>query len=216
MSTQRTTIENFTTDDPAFEPLPRRAAANDIDRIFRDAHTAYGFTDEPVTVADLDRIHELLAFPPTALNTQPLRVVLLRTEEDKDRLMPYLAEGNRSKAGSAPVVAILAADTDFHEHLPRVLPHLPNAREMFLDDARREEAARFNATLQAGYFILAVRAAGLDAGPMGGFDAEGVDADLLGGGSLRSFLVVNIGHVAPTGTFPRSPRLDRDEVFRTL
>ena len=127
--------------------------------------------------------------------------------------MPHLAEGNRPKSDSAPVVAILAADTDFHEYLPRLRPHAPDSKALFADDAKREKTARFNAALQAGYFILAVRAAGLSAGPMGGFDAEGVDRELLGGGSLRSFLVVNIGHAASDGTQSRSPRLDQDEVF---
>ena len=183
------------------------------DLLFRGAHTAYRFTDEPVTEAQLDLVHDLLRFPPTAMNTQPLRVVLLADEEAKVRLLPYLAEGNRAKSASAPVVAILAADTDFHDHLPRLLPHAPGAKDRFADAAGREQTARFNATLQAGYFILAVRAAGLDAGPMGGFDAVGVDRDLLGDGALRSFLVVNLGHAAADGTFPRSPRLERDEVL---
>ncbi len=95
-------------------------------------------------------------------------------------------------------------------------PHVPGAREMFADDTSRAEAARFNATLQAGYFILAARAAGLDAGPMGGFDKAGIDAEFFGGGPVKSFLVVNLGHVAEGGTYPRSPRLERDEVFTRL
>jgi 3-hydroxypropanoate dehydrogenase len=186
------------------------------DLLFREARTAYGFTDEPVTPDQVERLYELLRFPPTAMNTQPLRVVLASTPEAKERLLPYLAEGNRAKSASAPLVAVLAADTDFHEHLPRLLPHAPGAKDRFADDERRGQAARFNATLQAGYFILAVRAVGLDAGPMGGFDAAGIDRDLLGDGALRSFLVVNIGHAAADGTYPRSPRLGRDEVFLSL
>jgi 3-hydroxypropanoate dehydrogenase len=186
------------------------------DLLFREARTAYAFTDEAVTAAQLEVIADLMAFPPTAMNTQPLRVVLVTSDEAKARLLPHVAEGNRAKALSAPVVAILAADTDFHELLPRLLPHAPGARDRFADDAAREQAARFNATLQAGYFILAVRAAGLAAGPMGGFDAAGVDRDLLGDGALRSLLLVNIGHAAPDGTFPRSPRLAGNEVFTTV
>lgn len=216
MTTQSTALDSFSTTDEAFVPIRASIDPASADLVFRAAHTAYGFTDQPVSDAELDRIHELMMFPPTAMNTQPLRVVLLRGDEEKARLLPYLAAGNRPKSASAPVVAVLAADTDFHDELPRLLPHAPGARDMFADDAKREQAARFNATLQAGYFILAVRAAGLDAGPMGGFDAEGVDRDLLGDGPLKSFLVVNIGHAAPDGTFPRSPRLERDEVFLTL
>ncbi len=187
-----------------------------VDRVFRDAHTAYSFTPEPVTDAELDRVAELVAHPPTAMNTQPLRVVLVRSAEAKARLLPLLAEGNRAKAQSAPVVAILAADIDFHDELPRLVPHIEGARDRFADEAARETAAVFNATLQAGYFILAVRAAGLDAGPMGGFDRAGVDAEFFADGRHRSLVVVNIGHVADGGTFPRSPRLPRDEVFTAV
>ncbi len=157
-----------------------------------------------------------MRFPPTAMNTQPLRVVLVTTPAAKARLQPLLAEGNRTKTASAPVTAILAADTDFHDHLDRLVPHLPGARDRFLDDAAREKTARFNATLQAGYFILAVRAAGLDAGPMGGFDAAGVDAEFLAGTGMRSFLAVNIGHATADGVRPRAPRLERHEVVTVI
>lgn len=215
MTTRSTALDGFSTTDEAFVPIRAGIDPASADLVFRAAHTAYGFTDQPVTEADLDRVHELMMFPPTAMNTQPLRVVLLRGDAEKARLLPHLAEGNRPKSASAPVVAVLAADTEFHEQLPRLLPHAPGAKDMFADDARRDQAARFNATIQAGYFILAVRAAGLDAGPMGGFDTEGVDRDLLGDGPLKSILVVNIGHASPDGTFPRSPRLERDEVFLT-
>lgn len=187
-----------------------------VDRIFRDGRTAYRFTDEPVTDAELARIGELVAHPPTAMNTQPLRVVLVRSSEAKERLLPLLNEGNRAKSQSAPVVALLAADVDFHAELPRLVPHMPDARDRFADEAQREQAARFNASLQAGYFILAVRGAGLDAGPMGGFDRAGVDREFFPDGRHRTFLVVNIGHVADDGTFPRSPRLAVDEVFATV
>ena len=120
------------------------------DVLFRDAHTAYSFTDEPVSDEQLAAIYELMRHAPTAMNSQPLRVVFVRTPEAKARLIPLLAEGNRPKAESAPVVAILAADIDFHENLPRLLPMAPNARDSFDDIEKREAHARFNASLQAG------------------------------------------------------------------
>ncbi len=53
-------------------------------------------------------------------------------------------------------------------------------RDAFVADAQnRERLAIFNGAMQAGYFILAVRAAGLDAGPMLGFDGPGIDAEFL-------------------------------------
>jgi len=216
MTTPALGIDILRTDDPLLYPTRRAIEPSALDQVFRGARTAYAFTDEPVTSAQLDLLHDLMRFPPTAMNTQPLRVLLVTTPEAKARLAPHLAEGNRAKAASAPITAILAADTDFHDHLDRLVPHLPGARDRFLDDAARERTARFNATLQAGYLVLAVRAVGLDAGPMGGFDASGVDAEFLAGTALKSFLLVNIGHAAPDTSFPRAPRLERDEVFTIL
>lgn len=181
-------------------------------RIFTDMHTAYRFTPDPVSDEELAAIYELAKFTPTALNSQPLRVTFVRTAEAKERLLPLLAESNRAKSASAPVVAILAADTDFHEHLPVVAPQHAGARERFAANAdQRHSMAVNNAWLQAGGFILAVRAEGLDAGPMGGINTAGIDEEFFPGTSLRTIMVVNIGHVAPDGSFPRNPRLGFDQ-----
>lgn len=187
------------------------------DLLFREAHTANAFTDEPVTDAQLAAIYDLVKWGPTLMNTQPLRVVAVRSDDARRRLAEHLAEGNRAKTATAPLVVVLAADADFHDTLPIVFPHNPAARERFAADAaRRERVALDQSWLQAGYFILGVRAMGLAAGPMAGFDAPGLDADLLAGTSLRSMLVVNIGHAAEGGYRPRLPRLDRDAAVLTL
>ena len=52
---------------------------------------------------------------------------------------------------------------------------------------------------------------GLDAGPMGGVDTVGLDREFFEGTSLRSFMVVNIGHAAAGASSraipsPRAPR----------
>lgn len=186
------------------------------DAIFRDGRTAYSFTDQPVTDEELKEIYELTRQAPTSMNTQPLRVVFVRSAEAKARLLPLLPERNQPKSQSAPVVAILAADSNFHEHLPKLLPMSPNAKDSFTDEKSRAEKAMFNATLQAGYFILAVRAVGLDAGPLGGFDRAGVNEEFFKGTSLKSFLLVNIGHVAEGGNFPRKPHMTFEEAVTLL
>jgi 3-hydroxypropanoate dehydrogenase len=199
---------------PSTSPLAIDPASADL--LFRDAHTAYSFTDEPVSDAELAGIYELMRHAPTAMNSQPLRIVFVRSPQAKARLLPLLAEGNRPKSDSAPVVAILAADTDFHEHLPRLLPMVPGARDSFDAEEKRVKHARFNATLQAGYFILAVRAVGLDAGPMAGFNSAGIDAEFFANTSLRSLLVVNIGHVAEGGNFPRKDHVTFEQAVDVL
>ena len=198
------------------ESSARALGPQSVDLLFREAHTAYAFIDEPVSDAQLAEVYELVRHTPTAMNSQPLRITYVRSDRAKSRLLPLLAETNRAKSQSAPVVAILSADTDFHEHLARTAPFLVDAKAKFADDEQRTQMALFNASLQAGYFILAVRALGLDAGPMGGFDRAGVDAEFLAGTAQKSFLVVNIGRAADDGTFPRQPRLDLDEAVTIL
>lgn len=185
-------------------------------QLFHDAHTAYSFTGASVTDEQLAAIYDLVRLAPTAMNTQPLRITFLRSAEAKARLLPHLGAGNRPKSESAPVVAILAADTDFHEHLPRMFPQAPQAKDRFADATARSAAARFNAAIQTGYFILAARAVGLDAGPMGGIDTAGIDAEFFAGTPLRTLLVVNLGVVADGGNFPRNPRLEHHEAVTVL
>ena len=189
-------------------------SADAQDLLFREARTANRFTDAAVTDEHVAAIYDLVKYGPTAMNAQPLRVLLVR-EEGRDRLLKHMADGNRDKTASAPLVAVLAADVDFHEHLPRTFPHFPGAKDVFSDAESREAPARFNAALQAGYFLIGVRAAGLAAGPMSGFDADGIDEEFFAGTPWRSFMVVNIGHPAENAWFDRLPRLELDEVVRT-
>ena len=114
-----------------------------------------------------------------------------------------------------PLVAILAADTGFHEHLPRLFPHRPGLTDQLAaDPTGRAAQARFNAALQIGYLIVGIRAAGLAAGPMAGFDPVGLDAEFFPDGRLRSLLVINIGHPGPHAWVDRLPRLTHDEIGR--
>jgi 3-hydroxypropanoate dehydrogenase len=184
--------------------------------LFTDARTANAFTDEPVTDEQLQAIFALSKWPPTMANTNPLRWLVVRSPEAKRRLAPHMKEGNRAKTLAAPANVVLCADVDFHEMIPTLLPHKPGLRERFAGDiAKREQAARQNAWLQAGYFILAARAAGLAAGPMLGFDPAGVDREFLAPTAWRSILVVNLGRPAAEGAWrERLPRPSYDEVVR--
>ncbi|MDT5030281.1 MAG: 3-hydroxypropanoate dehydrogenase [Actinoplanes sp.] len=176
--------------------------------LFTDARTANSFADTPVTDDELAEIWELAKWPPTSANIQPLRVLYIRTEEGNARLLPHMNEMNRAKTASAPVVAVLAVDSDFHEHIPTIFPKRPEMKDYFAANAElRDRTGRFSAGLQIGYFLLAVRALGLHAGPMAGFDNEGIDKEFFPDGRFKSLLVVNIGHPGANPWFPRLPRL---------
>ncbi|MGC4888997.1 malonic semialdehyde reductase [Micromonospora sp. DT227] len=200
---------------PADELLALDRAAQDL--LFRAARTANAFTDEPVDDAQVRAVHDLVRNGPTALNAQPLRVLLLRSPAARARLLPYVSAGNRDKTAGAPLTAVLAADVDWHDRLPELFPHRPGARDWFTGDpAGREAQARFNAALQIGYLVVGVRAAGLAAGPMAGFDATGVEREFFPDGRHRVLLLMNIGRPAPDAWRERLPRLPYEEVVTTL
>ncbi|MGC4902811.1 malonic semialdehyde reductase [Micromonospora echinospora] len=190
-------------------------AAQDL--LFRAARTANVFTDEPVGDEQVRAIHDLVRYGPTAMNAQPLRVLLLRSAAARARLLPYVSAGNRDKTAAAPLTAVLAADVNWHDRLPELFPHRPGARDWFTGDpAGREAQARFNAALQIGYLLVGVRAAGLAAGPMAGFDTAGVEREFFPDGQHRVLLLMNIGRPAPDAWRERLPRLPYEEVVSTL
>ncbi|TVL94092.1 malonic semialdehyde reductase [Streptomyces sp. SAJ15] len=186
------------------------------DQLFRTARTAHTFTDEPVTDEQVRAVYELVKYGPTSLNQQPLRVVLVRSPEARDRLVPLMTGRNQEKTAKAPLVAVVGADLDFHEELPRLVPFMENPQALFADPAAREESARFNTAIQIGYLIVGVRAAGLAAGPMIGFDADAVSAEFFPDGRHRALCVVNIGRPGPDAWMGRLPRLAYEEVVSTV
>ena len=189
---------------------------NAQDLLFREARTANAFSDEPVSDDQIAAIYDLVKYAPTSMNVQPLRIVLVRTPEARERLVGTMSEGNKAKTQSAPLTAILAYDPEFHEHLPTQFPHFAGAQAIFRDQPHRFDAAKFNALLQVGYFILGVRAAGLAAGPMTGFDADAVDTEFFKESGYKSLVVVNIGHPGENAWFPRNPRLEYTQVVQSV
>jgi 3-hydroxypropanoate dehydrogenase len=186
------------------------------DLLFRQARTANSFSDDPVTDEQIQAIYDLVKWAPTSMNTQPLRALVVRTPEGKERLLQHMAEGNRAKTATAPVSVVLAADTDFHENLPKTFPHRPDAKDVFSDEQGRDGFARLNSLVQVGYFIIGVRAAGLAAGPMTGFDNAGMDKEFFADNNWKSLVVINVGKPGENPWFGRLPRLDYDEVVETV
>jgi len=198
-------------DVPALQRLDDAGRAT----LFTHARTANTFADTPVSDDELADIWELAKWAPTAANTQPLRVLYVRPGPARERLVELMSDGNKAKTATAPAVAVLAVDTQFHEFIPEVLPFRPELKDVFEENEEmRSTTGRFNANLQAGYFILSVRAHGLAAGPMAGFDAAGMDAEFFPDGRWKSILVVNIGHPGVEPWFDRLPRLGHEDTIR--
>ena len=159
-------------------------AAQDL--LFREAHTANTFTDEPVT--DEQVRGDLRPGQVRPHRLQPVaRCASCWSAPPRpaSACVQHMAEGNRPKTADRPADRDPRRDNEFHEELPELFPHVPagQGRRSSPSAATREKAGSLNAALQAGYFIVGVRAAGLAAGPMTGFDCDGVHKEFLGDGT---------------------------------
>src|SRR5262245_63939475 len=108
-----------------------RIATAALEQLLLNARTQNKWLPKDVSDSQLREIVEITRMGPTSANTQPARFVFVRTKEGKDRLLPYLSQGNRDKTRAAPVCAIIAYDLEFHENLPRTFPHRPDAKSWF-------------------------------------------------------------------------------------
>ena len=186
-------------------------------QLFTEARTNNGFLEQPVTDDQLRAIWDLTKWGPTSMNCLPMRLLFVRSAAAKEKLKPAMAAGNLAKTMAAPVTIVVASDHAFFERLPRLFPAFAGARDLFAGNAPLADASAFrNATLQAGYLIMAIRAVGLDAGPMSGFDNAMVDAAFFAGTQVKSNFLINIGYGDASKVHPRGPRPDFDEDCRIL
>ena len=96
------------------------------------------------------------------------------------------------------------------------MPHA-DAKSWFSGNAAFAARSAFqNGTLQVAYLIIALRAVGLDTGPMTGFDNAKVDAEFFPEGHVKSNVLINIGYGDASKLFPRSPRFDFDRSPRFI
>ena len=188
-----------------------------MEALFQGARSHNGFLDRPVPEALLRELYDVVKWGPTSANCSPQRILFLATPEAKARLLPALSPGNVVKTTSAPVTCILAYDRHFHEHAGALFPHNPGLYDSFARDERHAETTAFrNATLQAGYFMLAARALGLDCGPMSGFDEARVNQTFFPDGRCSVNFLCNLGQGDPSKLFGRLPRLAFEQACRVL
>ena len=185
--------------------------------IFQEARTHNDWLDKDISNDILMEIYDLMKWGPTSANCSPTRIIFVKSKASKDRLLPFVIESNLEKTKSAPVIAIIGYDINFHDHLPKLFPHNPDAQNWFnhsIDIA--EETAFRNGSMQGAYFIIAARALGLDCGPMSGFDKEGVDNEFFRDTNIKSNFLCNLGYGDKTKLFERSPRFKFNEICEII
>ena len=196
---------------------PPRLEAASLQQLFLEARSHTRWQPQPVENALLRELYELARMAPTSANSQPMRLLFLKSREARERLRPALAPSNMEKTMTAPVTIVVAHDLAFYEQLPTLMPHV-DARAWFaLKPAEQiERDAALGAAMQGGYLILAARALGLDCGPIGGFDHAKVDATFFPDSQWRSNFILNIGYGDDAALHPRNSRLTFEEACRVI
>jgi 3-hydroxypropanoate dehydrogenase len=178
-----------------------------IKQIFTEARTHRFFTDQLVEDNILKQLYEVVKNAPTASNTCPMRVTFVKSAVEKTKLLEVIAEGNKPKAATAPVIAIVSYDMKFFDHLDNLAPHLDKSNfAQMSEDAIRTQASN-NTWLQGGYLILAARALGLDCGAMAGFDRERTNKLFFNNSSWRAAFLLSLGYGSGKNIRDRAPRL---------
>lgn len=195
--------------------MPTTLDAAALDQLFRAARSRNGWTDRPVSDAQLREVYDLMKLAPTAANSCPARFVWVRSAEGKAKLAALAAEGNRSKILAAPVTVIVGHDLAFADRLEQLNPGRGEGMKPWFADPLAAEVSAFrNGSLQGAYLMIAARALGLDCGPMSGFDNAAVDATFFAGTRIRSNFICSLGYGSDERLFPRLPRLSFDEAGR--
>ncbi len=218
LQSQTLPSENADVAVPTSQAVPLVIDDATADVLFRQARTVQAFSADPVADQDVHAAYDLMRWGPTAMNISPLRYLIVRSPESRERLVQHMAGSNQPKTKTAPLTIIVAADPAFHTRMDVLSPHLSEvAAGLAAAPEARAEMARMNALLQLGYFIPALRAVGLHVGPMTGFDAAAVDAEFFAESQWQSLVVMNVGQPAAEGAhYPRAARLEPAEVSATI
>ena len=184
-----------------------------IRRIFLEARSQNGWLEKDVELEKLVDAYNIAKMAPTSLNGQPMRLVVARSNAAKERLRPSLPPSNYAKLLEAPLALVIAYDVNFHNKLEYLFPHNPSASKLFEGNSLgASETAFRNGSMQGAYYLLALRAVGLDVSPISGFDKKKVQEEFFSGTTCEVNFLCGIGYGDPEKLFDRLPRLDFGEI----
>jgi 3-hydroxypropanoate dehydrogenase len=187
-----------------------------LGQLFLDARTHHAWQERPVSDFILRKLYDLVKWAPTCVNGAPARILFIKTDSEKAKLLSCLMEKNVTKTQLAPVTAIFAYDLEWFESLDVLSPHF-DYKPMFNSNTALNEVTAFRSgTLQGAYFMIGARALGLDVGPMSGFNSEMVDEIFFKETSWRTNFLCNLGYGDKAKLLPRAPRLQFEEVCKII
>ncbi len=187
-----------------------------LDALFFKARTFNGWQDKDVSEDTVKQIFDTMKWGPTSANCSPLRIVFVRTKEAKEKLKQLIDKGNQEKTMEAPMIALFATDREFYKYVGKLAPRIDITKWYVGKEEANKETAALNGTLQAGYFLLAARALGLDCGPMSGINRQGIKDAFFANIDGDVKFVCSLGYGRPETLYPRAERLSFDEACKIV
>lgn len=77
-------------------------ASDAIHQLFTEARTANAFTDEPVTDDEAQTIFDVVKWAPTAMNQQALRVLVIRSQDQRAKLVEAMMRATSPRPWPLP------------------------------------------------------------------------------------------------------------------
>ena len=148
-----------------------------IDDLFTSRFSSRAFTDKELTQDEIMKVIEAASSAPSAMNMQPWRFAIAQTEEQKEKFYSFIMEGNLLWCKQAPVLILLAADTE-------------------------SGVASFDCGTAWGYLSVQAAKDGLNTRAMGGFDRAKAKEVLNLPAALEPQIVIALGYAGDKSSLP--------------
>lgn len=176
----------------------------------------------PIPETDLNEIFQLASLAPSSWNLQHWKYVVIRDEEQKQKVLPIAY--NQQQVVDCSAVVIVLGDLEANKNAEKVYGEAvqaglmaENVKETLVNQIQnayqtkenfsRDEAIR-NASLGAMQLMLAAKAKSIDSCPIGGFDATALVELLRIPKRYIPVMMITLGYAAkpahPTKRFPLS------------
>ncbi len=130
---------------------------NTLQPLITKRKSILAFSNKEVNNDDLNLLHEAARWAPSAYNAQPWRFVIARKGQDEiyDDFYSLLMEGNKTWAGSAPILVLSVAEIKDSKN-------------------RTNRFAFYDLGMAVGNLLTQATSMGLFVHQMGGYDHDGV------------------------------------------
>lgn len=187
--------------------------------------------DTPITDQEIDQIFSLVKFAPSAYNLQHANYIVVREEENKQKV--YEAAYKQYKILTASAVIVVLGNKKAYEDVEKLNEGMLNLgilskqefdRQIEIvhqdyaargDDFMRDEAIR-NASLSAMQLMLIAKDQGWDTCPMIGFDAKALTSALEITDEYEPVLLIAIGKEDISKPRPRGYRKPVGEFVKMM